>query len=47
MYAYYLFIHMYLYTFTSIYILICIKKLTNEKQEKTTHRTTGSKASQF
>jgi hypothetical protein len=30
-----------LYTFELIYIHICIKILTNEKQEKTAHRTTG------
>jgi len=38
---------MYLYTFTLLYILICIKMLTNEKQEETTHRTTGPKIGEF
>ncbi|MFT7497742.1 MAG: hypothetical protein ACI8QP_000322 [Porticoccaceae bacterium] len=38
---------MYLYTFDLIYILICIKILINEKQEKTTHRTTGPKIGKF
>ena len=40
---FYLFYYMYLYTFALIYILICIKTFTNEKQKKTTHRTTGPK----
>ena len=38
---------MYLYTFDLIHILICIKILTNEKQEKTTNRTTGPKIGKF
>jgi hypothetical protein len=38
---------MYLYTFGLIYILIDIEILTNEKQEKTTHGTTGSKIGEF
>jgi hypothetical protein len=38
---------MYLYTFEVIYILICIKKLTNEKQEKSVNRTTRPKIGEF
>ena len=42
-----MFFYTYLYTFELIHILISIKILTNEKQEKTTHRTTRPKIGEF